>query len=70
MGLTISLALLIISALVIVLYGGKIADLVATASGFSNVFAITWKVLQWPIALAFLFTTFSMIYYFAPDLRL
>ena len=69
MGLTISLALLIISALVIVLYGGKIADFVATASGFSSVFAITWKVLQWPIALAFLFTTFSMIYYFAPDLR-
>jgi membrane protein len=68
-GLTISLALLIISALVIVLYGGKIADFIAAASGFSSVFTVTWKVLQWPIALAFLFTTFSLIYYFGPDLR-
>jgi len=68
-GLTISLALLIISALVIVLYGGKLADFVAAASGFSNVFTVAWKILQWPIALGLLFTTFSLIYYFAPDLR-
>jgi len=68
-GLTIALALLIISALVIVLYGGRIADLIAAASGFTRVFTITWKVLQWPIAFAFLFVAFDLIYYFAPDLR-
>lgn len=68
-GLTIGLALLIISALVIVLYGGRIADLVAAASGFGRAFTIAWKILQWPIALGFLFTTFALIYYFAPDLR-
>lgn len=67
--LTIGLALLIISALVIVLLGGRIADLVAAASGFGWVFTTTWKILQWPIALAFLFTTFALIYYFAPNLR-
>ncbi len=67
-GLTVGLALLIISALVIVLLGGRIADSVATFSGFGNVFTITWKILQWPIALAFLFTTFALIYYFAPNL--
>jgi len=68
-GLTISLALMILGALVIVLYGGKLADFVTAASGFGNVFRIGWKILQWPIALGFLFTTFSLIYYFAPDLR-
>ena len=68
-GLTIGLALLIISALVIVLLGGRIADVVAGASGFGWVFTTTWKILQWPIALAFLFTTFALIYYFAPNLR-
>ncbi|MEO8433420.1 MAG: YihY/virulence factor BrkB family protein [Pyrinomonadaceae bacterium] len=67
-GLTVGLALLIISALVIVLLGGRIADSVAAASGFGAVFIITWKILQWPIALAFLFTTFALIYYFAPNL--
>ena len=68
-GLTISVALMILSALVIVLYGGKLAELVTASSGYGNVFTITWKILQWPIALGFLFTTFSLIYYFAPDLR-
>jgi len=68
-GLTIGLALLIISALVIVLCGGRIADLIAAASGFGPVFTTTWKILQWPIALGFLFTTFALIYYFAPNLR-
>ena len=67
--LTLTLAVLIVSALAIVLYGGRIADLVAAASGFSRVFTITWKILQWPIALAVLFTTFALIYYFAPDRR-
>ena len=68
-GLTVGLALLIISALVIVLLGGRIADSVAAATGFGNVFVISWKILQWPIALAFVFTTFALIYYFAPNLR-
>jgi membrane protein len=67
--LTIALALMIVSALIIVLYGSRIVDLVAAASGLSHVFTITWKILQWPIALAFLFTTFALIYYFAPDRR-
>jgi len=67
--LTISLALMILSALIVVLLGGRLADFVTAASGFGNVFRITWKILQWPIALGFLFTTFSLIYYFAPDLR-
>jgi membrane protein len=67
--LTINVALMILSALVIVLYGGKLAEFVTAATGYGNVFTITWKILQWPIALGFLFTTFSLIYYFAPDLR-
>jgi len=32
------------------------------------VFAVAWKILQWPIALGFVFITFALIYHFAPDL--
>src|SRR2546423_3753703 len=68
-GLTIALAVLIISALALVLYGGKIADGLAASYGFGVVFVVLWKILQWPIVLIFLLLGFAFIYYWAPDLR-
>ena len=68
-GLTIALAVLIISALTLVLYGGEIADKIAANFGLSSAFAISWKVLQWPIVLFFVLFAFNLIYYFAPSLR-
>jgi membrane protein len=68
-GLTIALAVLIISALILVLYGGKIADGLAASYGFGVAFVILWKILQWPIVLIFLLLGFALIYYWAPDLK-
>jgi membrane protein len=68
-GLTLALAILIISALTLVLYGDHIADAIAGVFGFSSFFKLAWKILQWPIALAFMLFGFALIYYFAPDLR-
>jgi membrane protein len=68
-GLTVALAVLIITALVIVLYGGRIADSLATTYGLGGSFTLAWKILQWPIVLAFLFVGFALIYYWAPDLK-
>jgi membrane protein len=68
-GLTLALAALIIFALVLVLYGGKIGELVASQVGMGKAFAITWKVLQWPVSFAAMFLSFSMVYYFAPDVK-
>lgn len=45
-GLTVALALLIITALALVLYGGHIADGLAGHFGFGGVFTLTWKILQ------------------------
>jgi membrane protein len=68
-GLTILLSILIISALVLVLSGGRIADYLAVTYGFGSAFAMAWKIVQWPIVLAFLLVGFGSIYYWAPDLR-
>jgi membrane protein len=68
-GLTIFLAVLIISALVLVLYGGRIVDVIAVKADLTDTFRIAWKVLQWPIVLGFLLVGFGTIYYFAPNLR-
>jgi membrane protein len=68
-GLTVGLAVLIIAALALMLYGGKIGDLLAAHFGFSEVFKLTWKIVQWPIVLFFVLLTFNFIYYFGPDVR-
>ena len=65
--LTIALALLIISALLIVLYGGHFGIAIAALIHEGRAFAFVWRILQWPIALAFVFLAFDMIYRFVPN---
>ncbi len=68
-GLTISLSVLIIGAVGVVLGGSKIAGYLAATYGLGTVFVSTLKILQWPIALAFMLLAFALIYFFAPDVR-
>ncbi|HEX8072208.1 MAG TPA: YihY/virulence factor BrkB family protein [Pyrinomonadaceae bacterium] len=68
-GLTIGLSVMILSALVLVLFGGRIADLIAAHMMYGRVFTLTWKVLQWPLVLLFVLLAFALIYYVAPDLK-
>lgn len=67
--LTIALAILILSALAIILYGGSIGEALAARYGFGNFFTSLWKIVQWPIALIFVLTTFNLIYNFAPNIK-
>jgi len=66
--LTVALAILILAALAIVLYGGSIGEALTSKYGFGNLFTTVWTIFQWPIALVFVLTTFNLIYNFAPDL--
>lgn len=66
--LTVGLTVLIMAALLIVLYGGKIGDVLAASLGYSVIFEVIWRIAQWPIMLVFVFLTFELIYYFAPNL--
>lgn len=68
-GLTLALSVLIVTALVIVLYGGQIGEQLAEHFGYGATFVLVWKVLQWPMALVFLLLTFNLIYYFGPGVR-
>jgi membrane protein len=68
-GLTAALAGLIIVAITIVLYGGKIGDAVAAHIGLTMAFQIVWKIVQWPLSIAAMFLSFSILYYFGPDVE-
>jgi membrane protein len=65
--LTIALTVVIIAALSLVLYGGRIGDAIAVRVGLGDAFGIAWRVAQWPIVLVFVFLTFDLIYFFAPN---
>jgi membrane protein len=68
-GLTIALSVVVISALVMVLYGGRIADYLALNYNGGSALAMGWKILVWPIVLVFMLLAFALIYFFAPDVR-
>ena len=67
LALTVALAVLIISALLIVLYGGRLGHSVAALIHEGGAFSVVWRILQWPICLTSVFTAFSLIYHFAPN---
>ena len=67
MALTAAISALTIAALVLVLYGGSIAEFVGTHTGLSSVTVLLWKAVQWPLAFFFVVLSFAAIYYWAPD---
>lgn len=69
LGLTFGLAVLIIGALALLAFGGQIGEFVAAKVGLGAAFTLTWKILQWPVAFGAMFLAFSLIYYFAPNLK-
>lgn len=67
-GLTVALAFFVISALLLILYGGEFGEVVTDYFNQDRSFATFWVVAQVPVVLAFVLVTFAMIYYYAPNL--
>lgn len=69
MVLTVIFAALVAGALVLVFYGGMIADALAARLAFGPFLLIAWNLLRWPLVIAFLVLSFDIVYNFAPNLR-
>ena len=67
--LMLALVLLMSSALVLLLYGAKLAELVASHFGLGSGFSIIWSILRWPVVLAFVLLAFNLLYLYAPNLK-
>lgn len=67
--LTIALSVLVIGALLLILWGGRVADFVAAHYQLGGFFPTAWKIIQWPLVFAFMVTSFALIYFFAPDVK-
>jgi membrane protein len=66
-GLTIALALLVLTSFTLVLAGPTIAEHLASSFGAGAVFEWSWKILQWPVAFFLVSMAVGLVYYFAPD---
>jgi membrane protein len=66
-GLTIALALLVLTSFTLIVAGPTIAERLASSFGFGAVFEWTWKILQWPLAFLLVSSAVGLVYYFAPD---
>src|SRR6266542_213221 len=72
LGLTLALAVLVLGALGLMLFGGRAAGLLAADlgnAGLGHALVVAWNVLQWPVVLGFMFAAFAMTYRFAPHLK-
>jgi membrane protein len=68
-GLTLALAVLVLGALGLMLFGGRAAEFIGSHVGLGSALVLTWKIVQWPVVLAFMFAAFAVTYYIAPDLK-
>jgi membrane protein len=66
-GLTVSLALLILIPFSLIVAGPTVAEHLASSLGLGAAFECTWKILQWPLAFFLVSTAVGLVYYFAPD---
>jgi membrane protein len=67
--LTVSIATLVFSALALVLLGDFAAGWLGNSMHWGTIAIIAGKILVWAVALVFVVVSFSLVYYFAPDLK-
>lgn len=67
--LTIAISVLIIAALAAVLSGGYASQVLGNYFNLRETAIVSWRVLQFVVAIVFVVLSFSLIYYFAPDVE-
>ena len=67
LGLTVSLAVFIVSSFALVLVGPTAAAKIAEWVHLGPAFTLTWSILQWPVVFGLVALGIALIYYFAPD---
>ena len=67
--LSLGVAVLLITALVLVVFGPEIGGAIADVVGLGFVFELVWNVVKWPFLICVVLFAFALVYYFAPDVE-
>ena len=66
-GLTLGVAVIVLSALSLILVGPTVAEKLGQSTGWGTPFEWAWLVLQWPLVFVLIAVGIGLIYYFGPD---
>ncbi|PYM47304.1 MAG: hypothetical protein DME14_15430 [Candidatus Rokuibacteriota bacterium] len=66
LGLTIGFSLFTLTALLLLVFGGRIGEAVARWVGLGPLFTLAWTLLQWPVAIVLALTGLTLVYHLAP----
>jgi membrane protein len=69
LALTLVMAVLLLSALLMVFAGNHAVDWLAAQFSWSSFLISAWKALRWPAAAFFIMISFSLVYYCGPNLE-
>src|SRR5215211_1493344 len=64
--ISLAVILLMLTALVLVVFGSTIGGGLASVVGLGSVFQTVWSIVQWPILAFVVLFAFALVYYFAP----
>jgi membrane protein len=67
LGLTVALAVFIVSSFALVLVGPAAAEKIATYAHIGRAFTLAWMILQWPVVFGLVALGIALVYYYAPD---
>ncbi len=67
-GLALTLVLMVLTAVAMLLlaYGGPLAEALAQRLGLGSAFLMAWQIGQWPVIFCFVLLAFELLYHFAP----
>jgi membrane protein len=68
-GLTVGLSVFTLTALLLLVFGPRIGNAVASQVGLGSVFTLAWNVLSWPAVILSALTGIALVYYLAPAAR-
>jgi membrane protein len=67
--LTLAFCVFALTALALLVFGGRIGEALAAWAGLGDEFTAVWRLAQWPLAILFGIVGMDLTYYFAPAAR-
>jgi len=67
--LTLFISIFLLAALLLVLVSGHVVDWIGAEFSLAPEAVALWKALQWPAAILFMILSYSLIYYFGPNVE-
>ncbi len=67
--LTLLVGGIVAIAFIVIVFGGKLGNVIAKQIGAGHVFTIFWNIIRWPLILAFISLALAVLYWVGPNVK-